>query len=179
MHKLSALRDGNWVEHSFAPVFAQNSQRIIAGVPGGDPVIFEQLVSQLEYPCSLLYVLHTPRGEGQPGRYQSPELQHVQLRSFIARFGSYLRSDARFDLWAYSPSERSTLVWDRHNRLFAYGAVDRFASQLRAMGFSAGGDVAIPAPHSHNYHPHFDADAAGVLQAFDWSRSPLLPEDEQ
>jgi|HubBroStandDraft_6_1064221.scaffolds.fasta_scaffold42164_5 hypothetical protein len=183
MHKLSHFQNGDWVAHSFAPVFAQETtdagtERIVAGVPGGDPTVFEQLVCGLELPCALLYVLHTPRGEGQPGRYQSPELNSEQLRSFIERFGPYFSADARFDIWAHSARERTTVVWERHNLLYGYGAIDRFGSQLLAMGFHTGKAV-IPSPHQHHYRSDWDTQAAAVLAEFNWSVSPLRAEDEQ
>lgn len=89
MYKMDYLVDGEWVEHSFSPQFAcvttaNGTTRVVAGVPNGDTEIFERLVSSLEPPCYLLYVLHTPRGEGEAGRYQSPELSLAQLRMFIA-----------------------------------------------------------------------------------------------
>jgi hypothetical protein len=182
MSKLSCLENGNWVEHSFPPVFAQEAVkggvRIVAGVPGGDPLVFHSLVSALEPPCFLLYVLHTSRGEGKPGRYESPDLRNEQILAFIERFGSYMRSDSRFDIWAVSTTDESKIVWDRHNRLFAYGPLDRFASELRAIGFHSGA-TQIPSPHSHNYRAQFDAHAAALLAAFNWSYSTLRPEDEQ
>ena len=182
-YKLSHSQDGNWVEHSFAPIFVlettdSSTRRLVAGIPGGDPLIFEQLMCALEGPFALLYVLHTPRGEGKAGRYQSPELSIEQFRSFIGRFGPYFRSDSRFDLWGRSASDQSTVVWDRHNLLFAYGALDRFASQLLSMGFQPG-EARVPSPHQHYYRSDWDKDAAAVLAEFNWSYSPLRPEDEQ
>jgi hypothetical protein len=126
---------------------------------------------------ALLYVLHTPCCEGRPGRYESPWLQIPQICEFIARFGDYLRADARFDLWAYSDAGESTLVWDRHNVLYAYGEADRFAAELRALGFQRG-TPSIPAPHAHHYRPELDVQAAAFLAEWSWTYSPLLPEDE-
>ena len=183
MHKLSYLSGTQWTEHSYAPVFAELStndggQRIIAGVPGGDALPFEQVVLAIEPPYYLLYVLHTPRSEGDSGRYQSPELSPQEFRSFMAQFGAYLSSDARFDLWAYSPSEQATVVWDRHNQLFAYGPLEKFATRLKALGFYAG-QAEVPVPHQHHYRQEFDVQAAQLLAALEWSHSPLRPEDEQ
>ena len=178
MHKLSKLSNAEEIEHSFPAVFVREAKRVIAGVPGSDPLVFSRLVGAMEPPYSLLYVLHTHRGEGKVGRYQSPELDPEQIRAFITRYDRFLRSDGRFDLWAYSHPEQAWLVWDRHNRLFGYGAVDRFVAELLRLGFEAG-PIQIPAPHVHHYHAALDADAAAVLKEFDWSHSPLRPEDEQ
>ena len=177
MYRLGHLVDGDWVAHSHAPVF-ESGDRIVAGVPGGDPAIFERMVECLEPSYRLLYVLHTPRGEGQPGRYQSPDLSLSDVKAFLTKFGPFLSADARFDLWAHSPSDNATVVWDRHNQLFAYGPLERFSTALRSLGFTSG-YPSVPVPHEHNYRAEFDDLAKELLGAFNWLHSPLRPEDEQ
>lgn len=182
MHKLSQLVDGSWIECSYPPVFAlesvHNTQRLKVGVPSGNSEPFERLVLSLEPPYLLLYVLHTPRGEGEPGRYQSQELSANEFRLFMQKFGAFLSADARFDIWAHSPSEQATVVWDRHNHIFAYGPVERFSSELRALGFNSGA-LQGSAPHQHHYRSEFDEHASELLSSYSWSYSPLRPEDEQ
>lgn len=183
MYKLSHLVDGEWREHSHPPVFSVGSQgdqvqRVIAGSPSGDTAAFERLVRVLEPPYFLLYVLHTPRGEAEPGRYQSPELSVARFQTFMEQFGVFLSSDSRYDIWAYSPSERATVVWDRHNQLFAYGPRERFVSELVSMGFSPG-VPSIDFPHQHHYRHEYDQAASELLRFLEWSRSPLRQEDEQ
>jgi hypothetical protein len=177
MHRLGHLVNGEWVAHSFSPVFV-TGERIVAGVPDGDPSILEHLIECLESPYHLLYILHTPRGEAQPGRYQSPALSLTHVKAFLSRFAPFLSGDARFDLWAHSPNEQATLVWDRHNQLFGYGPVDRLSSKLLSLGFTHG-NPDIPAPHQHHYRAELDGLATEVLAAFNWSYSPLQPGDEQ
>jgi hypothetical protein len=177
MHKLSWLQGGDWVEHSHPPTFAREANRVIAGVPDGDPEIFVRLLTSLEPPYFLLYVLHTPRGEGRPGRYQSPTIAQRQVREFIGKFKQFLSQDARFDIWGHSPSESATIVWERHNLLYAYGPVEEFVSELRALGLSAG-RPSIPTPHAHNYRPELDSHARDLLSEFEWSWSELRAEDE-
>ena len=183
MHKLTYRVDGEWKVHSCAPVFSVGAadggvQRVHAGAPHGDPTPFERLVQVLEAPYLLLYVLHTPRGEAAAGRYQSPELSKDQFHAFLAEFGEFLRADSRFDIWAYSPAERATVVWDRHNQLFAYGPLERFAAELRSLGFQSG-VLDVNFPHQHHYRPEYDEQASALLNTFEWSHSPLRPEDEQ
>jgi len=96
----------------------------------------------------------------------------------MERFGSFLCSDARFDVWAHSATDGGTVVWDRHNQLFAYGPLDKLSVELNALGFGEG-EVSISFPHHHHYRPEFDADAAALLQFFPWSYSSLLAQDEQ
>lgn len=132
----------------------------------------------LRGPFRLLYVLHTPRCEAAPGRYESPEVSVEQVRHFFRRFSDFLAADGRFDLWVHSATDHATLVWDRHDQLFGYGPVDLFVSRLREMGFVTG-RVEVPVPHEHHYREEMDVHAADLLTAFDWCYSPLRPEDEQ
>jgi hypothetical protein len=182
MHKLSRKSDDAWVPHSYPPVFAvettAGTERLVAGVPGGDHTVFRTLVASLEPPLFVLYLLHTPRGEGVPGRYQSPPLSLSEFQAFLERYSLFLLADARHDIWAHSSADDATVVWDRHNLIYAYGPIERFTSVLRGLGFSHGTPNAA-FPHQHHYRAEFDVDAASLLSAFEWSHSPLHPEDEQ
>lgn len=175
-------RDWDCTEHSHPPVYKIRSgtgrRKILATAPGSDPLIFKHLAQCLTSPLYLLYVLHTPCGEGQPGRYQSPEMSHEEFREFVGRFDRFLRADARFDLWVYSLADQATIVWDRHNLVHGYGQVDCMTEALRALGFEAG-QPTIPSPHVHNYHASLDGDARDILTHVGWARTPLKPEDEQ
>jgi len=152
--------------------------RLAIGVPSDDRDVFQRLLACMEAPLYLLYVLHTPRGEGTPGRYQSPALGEQDVLRFLADFSGLLGSDARHDLWAHSPEENATLVWDRHNVIYAYGPIESFESALIQLGFVAG-NVAIDFPHQHHYRAEYDELARAVLTRFNWSYSALRPEDEQ
>jgi hypothetical protein len=175
MYRLGHVVENQWVAYNHPPVF-ELTDRIIAGVPGGDPSIFIRMVECLEPPYYLLYVLHIPTGEGLPGRYQSPAISLNEVRNFLSHFAPYFAGDGRFDLWAHSPSDKATVVWDRHNRMFCYGPLERYAEKLVSMGFGAGHPT-IPAPHEHCYRFHIAAQE--ILGAFNWSYSPLRPEDGQ
>jgi hypothetical protein len=178
MYKLSHFLGNDWVEHSFAPVFSIDNKRIIGGVPSGDSSIFEQLISCMSEPIALLYVLHTPRGEAAAGRYQSPELNRRDVVSFIEKYKGFLAGDSRFDIWAHSREDLATVVWDRHNKFFAYGPVEKFAAQLRAMGFQERFMEPL-GEHLHHYRSEFDSLAAALIREYEWIYSPLHVEDEQ
>lgn len=182
MHKLSRSISGSWAPYSHGAIYSVvpsgEGQKILAGIPAGDPTAFQHLVSSLEPPYFLLYVLHTPRGEGSAGRYQSPALSPPQFEEFMQWFGSYLSSDARFDIWAHSAAEQATVVWDRHDQLFAYGPIAKYSAALDALGFGHG-DAGISFAHQHHYRPEFDAAAQEILRSLPWTFSPLRPEDEQ
>lgn len=183
MRKLSFQLGGEWVDHSFAPIFTEQTvgadkKRLVAGVPGGDPTVFASLVDRLEPPYFLLYILHTPRGEGKAGRYQSPELNAKKLHAFLEKFAPFLSADSRYDLWAYSPSDKATVVWERHNLIYAYDLLQPFLTTLLGLGFTEG-VPSIPSPHIHHYREEFDKYAAELLSAFAWQCTPLEMEDEQ
>jgi hypothetical protein len=183
MYRLGHMVEEQWVEHSHPTVFrlpapGAKSQRIVAGVPGSDPDVFLSLTRCLEEPLFLLYVLHTCRGEAELGRYQSPELSFQEVESFVEEFKPFLSGDGRFDLWAYSPEQGATVVWDRHNLLYAYGPLECFAAELVQLGFVAG-EPEVPALHTHHYRPELDAFAKQLIERFTWLQSPLRPEDEQ
>lgn len=182
MHKLSYALADSWAPFSHRPVYsmssADSSARLVAGVPAGDSLPFATLVASLAPPYLLLYVLHTPRGEGAEGRYQSPAISLQEFQDFMGRFGAFLSADARFDIWAYSMEDKATIVWDRHNQIFAYGPIGQYVERLNALGFAAG-DPSIPFPHRHHYRQEFDEDAKALLGSLPWSHSMLRPEDEQ
>lgn len=184
MHKLGVPGPDGWdndgVEHVHPAIFEIHgtSPRVYAGVPYGNPLIFETLTLGLTPPYMLLYVLHTPRGEAEPGRYQSPYLSEDAFRAFMRRFGSYLGASGRFDIWARSEAEQATVVWDRHNFLFAYGPITKFEAGLKSLGFSEG-KVPKLGDHVHHYRPECDEDAKALLAELDWYCTPLKPQDEQ
>lgn len=183
MHKLAHKSGEEWVPHAYSPIFTTEvtstaPPRLMAAMPPGGIEVFDKLIECLTPPFLILYVLHTPRGEGDPGRYQSPKVESRELQAFISRFAPFLVGDARFDFWVHSPASRGTLVWDRHNLLYGYGPVDCYVSNLLQLGFTVG-NPKVPVPHMHHYRQELDPDAQAILKAFPWQYLPLRPEDEQ
>jgi hypothetical protein len=183
LHKLDWLSAGEWKRHSHAAIFTietttTGTPRLLAGFPDGKSSVLSRLVECLAPPFYILYVLHTPRGEGDPGRYQSPLLDLNDVQSFISRFSAFFTGDARFDLWVHSPASGGTIVWDRHNLIYGYGPTERYCDALESIGFAEGAPT-VPVPHAHNYRPEFDDDAKALLSIFSWQFSELRPEDEQ
>lgn len=184
MRKLTLDLGGIEVEQSPPAVFERQAMsdrnpRIAACVADGHSSLFRLLTVALSGPFYVLYVLHTPRGEAEPGRYQSTELSRDDLEAFLMKYELYISDDARHDLWVYSPSSGQTLVWDRHNTLFAEGEpLEPIAEVLVSQGYREGSLPAL-GDHYHHYRPEYDADAAGLLDEFDWYRTPLRKEDVQ
>ena len=187
--KLFHRPGSRWVSHSHAPVFAieptsAGTDRLVAALPAREAcAVFAALAELIEPPVLMLYVLHTPRGEAEAGRYQSPPLDRAWTRYLLKRFRAYLTADSRYDLWIRSEADKdsqdgATLVWDRHNLLYAYGPLDRFAAALTARGFKPG-RPSMDFTHMHHFRPRFDRDATAWLEAFDWTRTPLREVDWQ
>ena len=182
MYRLGHLIEGSWCEHSHPPVFERrikggNITRLEVGVPASDVNVLRTLARCTEPPYYLLYVLVVPRGEAKAGRYQSPLLHDQQMDTFLTRFAAFFRSDGRCNLWVHSPSSNATLVWDRHNLIYAYGPAGRFEERLVPMGFRPGA-LKIPAPHEHYYRQECDADATAIMSHVDWRYSELQPGDD-
>lgn len=183
MYKLGTLQDDVWKEHIHPKTYAvQNreltSRRIYAGVSPSDPDLFEHLTLCLTPPYFILYILHTPRGEAEPGRYESPSLSAAEFCGFLHTYRRLLSTDARFEIWSYSLKDDATVVWDRHNQIFAYGPIDQYAEKLHAFHYSVG-EPSFSVSHEHHYHPENDAEARALIKALTWKFSPLRPEDEQ
>ena len=152
--------------------------RITATVPSGKVSLIQSLLKALDEPILLLYVLHTSRGEGPVGRYQSRDLTREATCQFLERFSAYFQADARFDLWLHSPNNQTTIVWERHNLLYLYGPTDQLEHRLVRLGFQPGGPN-MNFAHAHYYRSEFDPDARELLGYFDWKFSELHPEDVQ
>jgi hypothetical protein len=182
MHKVSEDVNGAWTERAGASVYWRETysggERLRLAVPANVRSVMRALSDRLPAPHQLLYVLHTPRGEGEAGRYQSEMLPDGELRTLLSRFEDFLWADGRHDLWLRSAESGALIVWDRHNDVYCYGDLDRFEAELVQLGFEPG-DPPPLGTHLHHYRVEFDGDAAALLAAQIWSRTPLRPEDEQ
>lgn len=178
MRKLSRQSAEGWVPHDHEAVYELQEHRLQAALPAKQATVMRRLAQCLAPPYALLYVLHTPRGEAPAGRYQSPSIDREQLSAFLDRFGAYLAADARFDLWLHSFEEQATVVWDRHDLLYAYGPINKLRDALEVLGFKPG-QPQVGFAHQHHYRAEFDADARALLQHWDWTHTPLQKGDEQ
>jgi hypothetical protein len=181
--KLEALRDGEWRPHQYGNAFIREAttgpDRLRIGPRDGHASLMLHLAADLAAPYKILYVLHTPRGGSAPGRYQSPAMDRTEVESFFLRFGEFFAGDGRHDIWLRSGPDAATLVWDRHDLMYAYGPLDRFGVVLERVGLRSGEAPAIPSPHSHRYHPEWDDAERELVAALDWVVTPLRPGDEQ
>jgi hypothetical protein len=127
-------------------------------------------------PRKILYVLVVSRCGAETGRYESPVLTALEARGFLEDHRRFLERDARHHVWLAAP-DRSLLVYDRHNVIFAYGDLAAYERVVRRRGMRESA-VKYPVPHSHHYHKDFDAEERRVLAALDWARSPLIDEHD-
>jgi hypothetical protein len=152
----------------------------VALAPASDFVgLLRELAGVLSGPFGILYVLTLSRlGEAKPGRYQSPyPMEGVVLHSFLEDYGSFFEGDARHSVWVFSLGDKSQLVYDRHNIIFAYGPLDRFVEVAEARGLRRG-EIKMPSPHTHAYNAAYDAEERCILSHWDWTWFPLMPQDE-
>jgi hypothetical protein len=181
--KLATLHGHDTRHHRYDHVFVREAttgpDRLCVAPRPRHTHLMLALAAVLTPPFGLLYVLHTPRARARHGRYQSPWLERERLEELFERFGDFWAGDSRHDVWLYSQSDEATLVWDRHDLIYAYGPLDRFVTVLERDGLRRAVDVSIPSPHVHFYNAEWDHAQDALLRAVDWDISPLLPADEQ
>jgi hypothetical protein len=179
--KFASEQNGKWLPHDFGKVYAhehtssQPRLRIAASSDG--TALLRELTLALAEPFLLLYVLVVPRGQSEPGRYQSGELSRAELDALFERFGQFWDSDGRHNVWVRC-SDDGMLVYDRHNLIYAYGPPDRFESVLRDRGYTTAPAVSLDFPHQHSYHQEYDDLERELAMQFADSRSELRDGDE-
>lgn len=183
LYRLSALNGTDWVRVRYPDTFAievldGGLRRLRCTTQGDTATLFRLLTTTFAPPYFLLYVLHTPRGDVEPGRYQSEALTSEELKTFVAVFADFLSGDGRHDLWASAPNDGAQVVWDRHDVFFVYGHLEAATTLLRSLGFREG-TARVLDPHAHHYHAEFDDAEHRLISYYDWLRSPLQPSDEQ
>ncbi|MFC3801459.1 hypothetical protein [Cohnella sp. GCM10012308] len=136
-----------------------------------------QLIMTITEPIFILYVLHVGRKQ-ESARYQSMELKRVDTLNFLDRFGDYIQNDSRHDIWLHSPQDNVTIVYDRDNLIYLYGAEEKFEQLLNSLNFSEQFEsIYLPTQHRHYYHAEFDQKETEIISSFPWRVSPLQDED--
>jgi hypothetical protein len=155
-----------------------SKDRLALSLPQTATNVFHRLAKLMSEPFFVLYILHTPRGEGEKGRYQSEEITKIQLLKVLTKYQAFFAGDARHDIWIRSIASGDMIIWDRHNDIFIYGALEKYEQALDAMGFTQQSRQHL-GTHQHHYRLEFDGQAAAILKELSWSKSPLKFEDEQ
>lgn len=174
------LSDGVLINHRDRYEFEQTTgpMRLKLGPSSGHVSLMKALLAELDEPFTILYILDPSRTEAQVGRYQSPmDLDRFAVYSFLDEYSEYFEQDGRHEIWVYSETQQATLVYDRHEIIYAYGPLDRFERVAKARGLLPG-PVQVTAPHCHHYHNQFDDHQDRVMAHFEWIHSELREEDE-
>jgi hypothetical protein len=172
-----------WLAHDYGKIYAfetttGGSTRLRIAVSSDGSQVLRMLSRGLKEPFFLLYVLVVFRGGGQVGRYQSHELPHEELDAMFARYGEFWDSDGRHSIWLRSETDNATLVYDRHNLIYAYGPLARFELILETLGYVATSKVSLSFEHEHRYYAEFDSLEQELTTNFASRRSVLHPGDE-
>ena len=108
----------------------------------------------------VLYVHSVARSDSLSGRFESPPLQLVDVRIFVAEYSAALENDARHEFWIGSTADSGMLVYDDHGLIYAYGPLGDFERSLSVLGFRSG-EFSIP--NSHHFHAAYDEDVRRLL----------------
>lgn len=182
-YKFGTLQGDDWIPFAYLNVWEQEKTtgpaRLIIAPASGQIELMRKLAEVLPEPFGILYVLLVPRGQGQPGRYQSPvPSSRAELDAFLTQFQEFFERDARHHIWIMSLPASATLVYDNHNVIYAYGPLEKFKQVLKQQGFQEG-SVRFPSPHSHNYNVEFDQAEKDVIAYWDWLHFPVAEQDER
>jgi hypothetical protein len=159
--------------------FSQGVERLAIGAADAHVSLLSDLAGCLPEPFKILYVLVVPRiDDVAAARYEAPgELSRQALQEFLGEFSEFFECDGRHHVWIANP-DHGTIVYDRHNVIYAYGPLDDYASVLATRGLREG-PVDIPAPHWHAYHADYDAMLRRLLDRWRWVEKPLGPRDHE
>jgi hypothetical protein len=169
------LHPNTWaVEETSGP-----SRLVIA--PAKDQVkLLLRMMEVMPEPFWVLYVLTVSRAGNQLGRYQSAEPKNREsIKRFLGEFAQFLENDGRHHLWIGSEPGPELLVYDRHNKIYAYGPLEQFSEILSEIGLTPAPSIEIPSPHSHHYNQTYDETEASFVNYWEWLRTPLLDSDDE
>jgi hypothetical protein len=182
--KLESLQGGEWVRHTYPNEFcfettSSGNRRLRITASTGYVDLLLTLAETLPEPFFILYVLVLSRKqENEAARYQSGEVSHVELKTFLERFEDFLENDGRHHIWIHSPECSATLVYDNHNVIYGYGPLETFSTVLQNNGLAVVEEMQGVWPHGHCYNQEFDSCEGELLKSCKWKKSPLQPQDD-
>jgi hypothetical protein len=136
--------------------------------------LFRSLSTALVEPLYILVALLVPRATGEGGRYESVVKDHTEVAAFLDEFETFFSTDPRAQVWVGQSDGGALLVFDEHDLIYAYGALDRFERVLTKQAVPRGRPT-IPAPHVHPFDPRNDEYERRLVRR-GWNR--LLPLEE-
>lgn len=93
-------------------------------------------------------------------------------------YGEFWDSDGRHSIWLRSEIDDATLVYDRHNLIYAYGPPEKFDLVLDALGYAKVPELSLSFEHEHHYYPDFDHLERELTVKFADNKTDLRPGDE-
>jgi len=139
--------------------------------------LLTKLVNNLNPPFYFLYVLVVSRTEKGIGRYQSPLFENrYELINFLVKYQEYFETDGRHHIWIGTTDNSGILVYDQHNVIFGYGAMNKFKKTISKIGYKEK-EFEFPAPYCHSFHVENDDYEKSIVNYFDWELFPLQPQD--
>ena len=180
--KLSSLVGSDFIPYRYSNCWdiekTSGPERLVIGPESRQVELLLKLTQTLAEPFGILYVLLVSRNDHEPARYQSPyPCDRGEMESFFRSFTDFFESDGRHHIWVTSLPDSSTLVYDQHNVIYAYGALPEFERVLHNQGLNRGA-VGFPVPHSHHYNAEFDEEEQRLLDYWAWRQSPLQEGDD-
>jgi hypothetical protein len=182
--KFSVLNGSEKVKNEYENLFFEQAgeqyRRLVIGPSQGQvELMLELAAAGSTGPWFALYVLLTPRlGKRSAGRYQGDLYESfAEVSGLFRDFAAYFEGDGRHHVWLCDVHQRATLVYDRHDVLFAYGPLEEWKQMLREKGFEER-TFWFPAPHVHHYNKEFDGEEDRLLDIGVWRYFPLAESDE-
>ena len=146
--------------------------------PASDHVLLlADLARALPEPFGILYVLVVSRAGHDEARYQCPApVDRGQALAFLDAYRDFLEHDGRHNIWLMSLPSKTTLVYDRHQLIHAYGDLASIEQAAAPRGLVEG-EVDIPVPHAHQYHDAYDQAGHAIISHWQWRAFPLQDQD--
>jgi len=181
--KFGHIVDGEDIDFAYPDLWAIEKtigpDRLVLASSGNHVGLLIELLSAMQGPFWILYLLIVPRSEAKPGRYQTPKpVSAEEVKAFLMQFKDALEGDGRHNLWIASSVSKDMLVYDRHNVIYVYGELERFQSIVESTSLSAVDSIKFSVPHTHRYNERFDSDIERILQFCSWVYSPLHENDD-
>jgi len=126
----------------------------------------------------LLYVMIVSRHEKYPeGRYQCPkQIEFHDATYFLRKYSNLFENDGRHHIWLASDDNKSQLIYDRHNVIYAYGDIEMYNNVLTEKGFRKN-KVLFPFIHSHHFNKDNDIFVEQLMNEWEWIHFPLRDSD--
>ena len=162
----------------FSPSYVREESRIVAWLDREPVDVIQALLTELNPPFFLLYVLVVPRSASEPGRYESCRAYDAhEVIGFLEVYREFLEQDGRHHFWIGSTDGSGRIVYDRHQMLFLYGNLHAFEQRLTRAGYQPAWLPQL-GEHVHFYHAEFDDCERQIVEGGGFRWTPLLAADE-